>query len=67
MPEKKKQARRYSLTHCHSGWKKELVKKQLEEASTEVEKWKIDLNGIDEHVKKVSLRPRKPETTWRQR
>ena len=48
MSENKKQARCYSLTHDTSGRKKELVKKQ---ATTEVDQWKIDLNGINEHVK----------------
>ena len=51
----KKQARRYSLTHHHSGRKKGLVKNQLEEANELVNQCKSDLDRLDEHVKKVEV------------
>ena len=51
----RKQARRYSLNHRHSGWKKELVKNQLKEATELVDQWKTDLNVLDVHVKKVEV------------
>ena len=51
----KKQSRRYSLNNRHSGRKKGLVKSQLKEADELVEQWKTDLDGLDEHVKKVEV------------
>ena len=52
----KRQARRCSLTHRHSGRKKELVKNQLKEATElVVDQWKTDFDGLDVHVKKVEV------------
>ena len=50
-----RESTRYSLKNRHSRRKKGLVKSQLEEANGVVEQWKNDLNGLDEHVKKVEV------------